>query len=74
MQQADIRQQWEGAAPGWARWETTVANWMEPATETMLTMAGVDAGARVLDLACGAGSQTLRVAHRVGRRGPRGRE
>ena len=66
MKQADIRQQWEGAAPGWARWETTVANWMEPATETMLTMAGVDTGARVLDLACGAGSQTLRAAHRVG--------
>ena len=69
MQQADIRQQWEGAAPGWARWETAVANWMEPATETMLTMAGVDAGTRVLDLACGAGSQTLRAAHRVGPRG-----
>lgn len=69
MQHADIRQQWEGAAPGWARWEGTVANWMEPATEAMLAMAGVDAGARVLDLACGAGSQTLRAAHRVGARG-----
>jgi SAM-dependent methyltransferase len=35
----------------------------------MLTMAGVDTGARVLDLACGAGSQTLRAAQRVGARG-----
>lgn len=69
MKQADIRQQWEGSAPGWARWETTVAHWMELATETMLTMAGVDAGARVLDLACGAGSQILRAAHLVGPRG-----
>lgn len=42
---------------------------MEPATETMLTMAGVDTGARVLDLACGAGSQTLRAAQRVGPHG-----
>lgn len=69
MQQAVIRQQWEGGAPGWAQWEATVATWMEPATEAMLSMAGVDAGARVLDLACGAGSQTLRAARRVGTQG-----
>ena len=69
MQQADIRAQWEDAALGWARWEMTVATWMEPATEAMLTMAGVDAGARVLDLASGAGSQTLRAARRVGVQG-----
>ena len=43
-----------------------MADFMEPATETMLTMAGVGAGAHVLDLACGAGSQTLRAARRVG--------
>ena len=69
MQTADIRTQWEGAAPGWARWEATVAAWMAPATETMLTMAGVDVGARVLDLASGAGSQTLLAARRVGAQG-----
>jgi SAM-dependent methyltransferase len=69
MQTADIRTQWEGAAPGWARWEATVATWMAPATETMLTMAGVDVGARVLDLASGAGSQTLLAARRVGAQG-----
>jgi SAM-dependent methyltransferase len=69
MQTADIRTQWEGAAPGWARWEATVATWMAPATETMLTMAGVDVGARVLDLASGAGSQTLLAAWRVGAKG-----
>jgi SAM-dependent methyltransferase len=69
MQQADIRTQWEGAAPGWARWEATIATWMKPATEVMLTMAGVDVGARVLDLASGAGSQTLQAARRVGGQG-----
>jgi SAM-dependent methyltransferase len=69
MQHADIREQWERAAPGWARWEATIASWMEPATEAMLAMAGVDAGARVLDLASGAGSQTLRAAQRVGAQG-----
>jgi SAM-dependent methyltransferase len=35
----------------------------------MLTLADVDTGARVLDLACGAGSQTLDAAHRVGGQG-----
>ena len=69
MQQDEIRKQWEGAAPGWAQWEPTIATWMEPATEAMLTLAGVDTGARVLDLACGAGSQTLCAAQRVGPQG-----
>src|SRR5262245_60636197 len=69
MPTADIRTQWESAAPGWARWESTIATWMEPATEAMLAMAGVEAGARVLDLASGAGSQTLRAAQRVGAQG-----
>ena len=69
MPQADIRTQWERAAPGWARWEATIAPWMAPATEAMLAMAGVDTGARVLDLASGAGSQTLQAARRVGPHG-----
>lgn len=69
MQQEEIRKQWESAAPGWAQWEATIATWMEPATEAMLTMAGINTDARVLDLACGAGSQTLRAAQRVGAQG-----
>jgi SAM-dependent methyltransferase len=69
MQTADIRKQWEGAAPGWVKWEPTIATWMEPATSAMLTMADVDLGAGVLDLASGAGSQTLSAARRVGARG-----
>jgi len=66
---AETRQRWEDAAPGWAYWEATVAAWMEPTTEAMLAMAGIDTGARVLDLASGAGSQTLRTAQRVGEHG-----
>ena len=69
MQNAELRQQWEGAAAGWAHWEATIAAWMEPATEAMLDMAGVKAGVRTLDLACGAGSQTLLAARRVGEHG-----
>ena len=69
MQRADIRKQWEGAAPGWAKWEATIATWLEPATTAMLVMANVNPGARVLDLASGAGSQTLSAARRVGAQG-----
>ena len=66
MDTADVRTEWESAAPGWARWDATIATWMEPATAAMLEMANVDVGARVLDLASGAGSQTLRAAKQVG--------
>jgi ubiquinone/menaquinone biosynthesis C-methylase UbiE len=69
MPRSEIREQWEGAAPGWARWEPAVAAWMEAATDAMLAMAGVSAGSRVLDLASGAGSQTLRAAREVGPQG-----
>jgi SAM-dependent methyltransferase len=69
MSTADIRSHWEGAAPGWARWEATIAASIAPATDAMLTMAAIDVGARVLDLASGAGSQTLRAAQLVGSRG-----
>ena len=66
MDRIEIRKQWEGAAPGWAKWDETIASWMEPATEAMLDMAAVNSGIQVLDLASGPGSQTLRAARRVG--------
>jgi ubiquinone/menaquinone biosynthesis C-methylase UbiE len=66
LDQSNARAQWEGAAPGWARWEATLSGWFRPATEAMLDMAQVDVGRRVLDLASGAGSQTLLAARRVG--------
>lgn len=65
----EIRRQWEAAAPGWARWEETFSDWARPATQTMLDKAGVISGARVLDVACGAGSQSLEAARRVGAQG-----
>lgn len=69
MERVEIRKQWEGAAPGWAKWEQTVADWIAPATDAMLDRAGVVSAAQVLDLASGAGSQTLSAAQRVGAQG-----
>ena len=60
------RQQWEDAAEAWHRWEPTLEDWLGQATERMLDAAGVVPGARVLDVAAGAGGQTLAAARRVG--------
>ena len=60
------REQWETAAGAWHRWGPTLASWLGPVTEVMLDMAEVRSGDRVLDVAAGAGEQTLVVARRVG--------
>jgi len=60
------RRQWDQAASGWNAHTAQIREWLQPATEAMLEMAGVRRGARVLDVAAGAGDQTLDIAQRVG--------
>lgn len=60
------RRQWDQAASGWNAHTAQLREWLQPATEAMLEMAGVRRGARVLDVAAGAGDQTLDIAQRVG--------
>ena len=60
------RQQWEDAAEAWHRWGPTLETWLAESTERMLDAAGVTAGSSVLDVAAGAGGQTLAAARRVG--------
>ena len=57
---------WDSAAEGWAKWEFALMDAMTEATEQMLDAANVGSGMHVLDLACGAGSQTIQAARRVG--------
>ncbi len=59
-------QQWENAAEAWNRWAPLLSRWLGPATEVMMDMSNVVAGGRVLDVAAGAGEQTLAAARRVG--------
>jgi len=66
---ATTRQQWEDAAEAWHRWGPTLESWLGPATEPMLDVAGVTGGSQVLDVAAGAGGQTLAAAHRTGSAG-----
>jgi SAM-dependent methyltransferase len=63
------REQWQRAAQPWHRWGPTIESWLDEATGLMLDLAGIGAGARVLDVAAGAGGQTLRAAARVGSEG-----
>lgn len=60
------RAQWETAAEAWHRHGPTLESWLGGATELMLDLCSVGAGSKVLDVAAGAGGQTLAAARRVG--------
>ncbi len=60
------RAQWDAAAAGWNAYGPQIGAWLAPATEGMLGMARIGPGARVLDVAAGAGEQTLAIARRIG--------
>jgi ubiquinone/menaquinone biosynthesis C-methylase UbiE len=63
---SELRDTWETAAPGWAKWEQAFSVGLSGATDTLIDMADIRPGMRILDLACGAGSQTIHAAIRVG--------
>lgn len=63
------RQQWQDAAEAWNAWGGFLEAWLGPATEAMLDMASVGHGSHVLDVAAGAGQQSLSAARRVGSSG-----
>ena len=63
------KEQWQATAEPWHRWGPTLEEWLGQATEVMLDMAEVGPGARVLDVAAGAGGQTIAAAKRVGSAG-----
>jgi SAM-dependent methyltransferase len=60
------RAQWESAAEAWDRWNPTLDDWLGPVTERMLDLCAVGPGGNVLDVAAGAGGQSIAAARRVG--------
>ena len=60
------REQWQTASEAWHRWGPELEKWLGAATDVMLDLAGIRTGSRVLDVAAGAGGQTLAAARRVG--------
>ena len=61
--------QWQAAAEAWYRWSPTLNQWLGKATEKMLEMTGVTSGSRVLDIAAGAGEQSIMAARKTGASG-----
>jgi SAM-dependent methyltransferase len=57
---------WRRTAAGWDDWDPLLERWLAEVTEVMLDQAGVAPGRRVLDVAAGAGGQTLAAASRTG--------
>jgi len=63
---AGMRKQWDVSAQGWNHHTAAIRAWLRQSTDAMLDMAGIGPGASVLDVAAGAGDQTLDIAQRVG--------
>jgi SAM-dependent methyltransferase len=66
---SSMRAQWDTAAAGWNAHTADISAWLRKPTEAMCGMAGIRSGSRVLDIAAGAGEQTLVIAREVGARG-----
>lgn len=60
------RTQWDSSAKSWNDSGAKIRVWLRSSTDAMLDGAHVKSGAHVLDVAAGAGDQTLDVAARVG--------
>jgi SAM-dependent methyltransferase len=63
---AATRALWDEHAKGWNSHSAQIGNWLRESTDAMLAMADIGPGARVLDVAAGAGDQTLDIAKRIG--------
>jgi ubiquinone/menaquinone biosynthesis C-methylase UbiE len=57
---------WDIAAAGWSYHAVMIHDWLQPVTQMMLVEAHIGLGSHVLDIAAGAGDQTLDIARRVG--------
>ncbi len=63
------KRDWNATASGWKKWHAISEKAARVATETMLDMAGITEGDRVLDLATGLGDTGAACARRVGPQG-----
>ena len=63
---AATREQWNQSAKGWNDKNAQIRDWLRDSTSAMIEMANIKTGSRVLDVAAGAGDQTLDIAKRVG--------
>lgn len=69
MDQLHTDEAWDRGAAGWNRHAPAIRRWLQGPTDIMIRMAGVQAGNRVIDVAAGAGDQTLDLARVLGPKG-----
>ena len=60
------RQHWDSVASGWEKWWETLERFSQIVTESLIKMADIKQGQRVLDFATGIGEPALSVAKVVG--------
>ncbi len=65
----ESRRRWEAAAAGWDAHSPVLRAWLADPTRTLFDAAGIREGQTILDVAAGAGDQTLMLAERLGPRG-----
>jgi ubiquinone/menaquinone biosynthesis C-methylase UbiE len=63
------RQQWDKAATAWDRWRSLMEEAVQPVSDRLVELAGIEAGSRVLDVAAGLGEPALTAARVVGPEG-----
>jgi len=66
---AATRDQWNKSAKGWNDRSEQIRVWLRASTDSMFDMLNLKLGFHVLDVAAGAGDQTLDIAERVGLNG-----
>lgn len=64
-----VTRNWDSTADAWMRWRETSERAARIATETMLDLAAIEPGHRVLDLATGLGDSAAAAARRAGASG-----
>ena len=69
MMAAQAWQAWDKAALGWNSHTAIIRAWLAEASAEMLAAARIAPGSRVLDIAAGAGDQSLDIARCVGASG-----
>jgi SAM-dependent methyltransferase len=60
---------WDDAAAGWHHNSALIREWLQGATQHLLDATRMAPGAKVLDVAAGAGDQTRDIVQRVGEHG-----
>ena len=66
---AAMQATWDAAAAGWDNNRALIRTWLSAATAAMLEAANIQPGHQVLDVAAGAGDQTIDIARRIGPHG-----